>query len=138
MSTPEWIEYTGSDEQIEEMWNAEHGYAVISNGVIKTKKANQVWQSKDAFFVHAKSAVNRVTSYLICQPHPYADLIKIWADTGCPVWVRPTKPYEFKISDYENHPTTSLMVDGKGVYLITTKPDWNIPGAEYRLTPFED
>ena len=78
-----------------------------------------------------------LTHYLICQPHPYADLIKIWADTGCPVWVRPTKPYEFEISDYENHPTTKLMVDHKGVYLITTAPDWNIPG-EYRLTPFND
>ena len=108
----EWIEYTGSDEQIEEINNAKHGFRTRLN-----KKGH--------------------TEFIICQPHQYADLIKIWADTGCPVWVRPTKPYEFEISDYENHPTTKLMVDHIGVYLITTVPDWNTPD-EYSLTPFED
>jgi len=59
------------------------------------------------------------------NPHPYADLIKIWADTGCPVWVRYTEPTE----------------DGLNIRWRTIKtntPDWNIPGAECRLTPFED
>jgi hypothetical protein len=56
----------------------------------------------------------------LCQPHPYADLIKIWADTGCPVWVKEGKEL------------------ARPFIYETSKPDWNIPGAEYRLTPFED
>ena len=120
-----WIEYTGSDKQISDIQTSEHG-----------------WMTEDFITIDGSAPIHDLISvgekYLICQPHPYADLIKIWADTGCPVWVRPRKPYEFKISDYLNHPTTRLMVDGEGVYLITTTPDWNILGAEYSLTPFND
>ena len=123
----EWIKYDGSDEQIEEINNARYGILAKNN-------FNYIWPDTYEYFDFAPIGA---TEYLICQPHPYADLIKTWADTGCPVWVRPRKPYEFKISDYLNHPTTRLMVDGEGVYLITTTPDWNIPG-EYRLTPFND
>ena len=124
----EWIEYTGSDEQNRDILGSKADVLFMySNGVHRLRSSMFTGDWKHRTLTH----------YLICQPHPYADLIKIWADTGCPVWVRPTKPYEFEISDYENHPTTKLMVDHKGVYLITTAPDWNIPG-EYRLTPFED
>ena len=123
--TPQWIEYTGSDEQIEEMWNAEHGYAVISRGVIKARNAKQAWPSREVFFQHTKSAIEYVTRYLICQPHPYADLIDIWRLSGCPIYVRYTEPTE----------------DGLNMRWRTIKtntPYWNIPGAEYSLTPFED
>ena len=128
MNTPEWIEYTGSDEQNRDILGIKTDVLFrYSNGVhrLRSSMFTGDWKHRT------------LTQYLICQPHPYADLIKIWADTGCPVWVRPQKPYEFKISDYLNHPTTRLMVDGKGVYLIATVPDWSIPG-EYSLTPFED
>ena len=128
----EWIKYDGSDKQIEEIKTASKGILCKLNsdeGKIKQIMLKS-WHSLDEYS-------DLITEYLICQPHPYADLIKIWADTGCQVWVRPTKPYAFEVSDYENHPTTKLMVDHKGVYLITTAPDWNIPG-EYRLTPFND
>ena len=124
----EWIEYTGSDEQNRDILGSKADVLFMySNGVHRLRSSMFTGDWKHRTLTH----------YLICQPHPYADLIKIWADTGCPVWVRPTKPYEFKISDYLNHPTTKLMVDHRGVYLITTAPDWNIPG-EYSLTPFED
>lgn len=122
MSTPEWIEYTGSDEQIAEMWNAEHGYAVISRGVIKIRVAKDSFSSREVFSEHAKNAIEYVTKYLICQPHPYADLIDIWRLSGCTVWVR----YRNALS-----PKNFIVEE-------TNKPDWNIPGAEYRLTPFED
>ena len=145
----EWIKYDGSDEQIREIKSAK-SYLVmgidIGEECSRFVSGPLVWVDTSDHIdqrIRAQSNLkeqmeaSNVTHYLICQPHPYADLIKIWADTGCPVWVRPTKPYEFEISDYENHPTTKLMVDHKGVYLITTAPDWNIPG-EYRLTPFND
>lgn len=128
MNTPQWIKYDGSDKQIEEINNARYGILAKNN-------FNHIWPDT---YEHFDFAPIGATEYLICQPHPYADLIDIWRLSGCPVWVRPRKPYEFKISDYLNHPTTRLMVDGKGVYLITTTPDWNIPGAKYSLTPFED
>ena len=132
MNTGEWIEYTGSDEQI-----AEINDSVLMHGFILRNKYGSISPVMKQPWHVTLIGDKDTTHYLIRQPHPYADLIKIWADTGCPVWVRPTKPYEFEISDYENHPTTKLMVDHKGVYLITTAPDWNIPG-EYRLTPFND
>lgn len=134
----EWIEYTGSDEQLKEILFAanKHGVMIIHhNGELCPSiftDANELSQHLD------KRTKYPIKMFWLCQPHPYADLINIWRLSGCPVWVRPTKPYEFKISDYLNHPTTRLMVDGKGVYLITTTPYWNIPGAEYSLTPFED
>ncbi len=127
MNTPEWIEYDGSEEQIAEMNGASNGILIKGSKILQECKIYK-WHQIEYL-------LDCVPYYLICQPHPYADLIKIWADTGCPVWVRPTKPYEFKISDYLNHPTTKLMVDHRGVYLITTAPDWNIQG-EYSLTPF--
>ena len=137
----EWIEYTGSDEQLKELLTTKSKFMVDNNKwsvFHKPTTLNMPATEDNLNWLAALLRDTKVKNYLICQPHPYADLIKIWADTGCPVWVRPTKPYEFKISDYLNHPTTRLMVDGKGVYLITTTPDWNIPGAEYSLTPFED
>ena len=146
----EWIKYDGSDKQIREIKSAK-SYLVmgidIGEECSRFVSGPLVWVDTSDHIdqrIRAQSNLkeqmeaSNVTHYLICQPHPYADLIKMWADTGCPVWVRPRKPYEFKISDYLNHSTTRLMVDGKGVYLITATPDWNIPGAEYRLTPFED
>ena len=135
----EWIKYDGSDKQIAEMRQAHHGYILMNDvgGISDVSLGLDTNGLRNGSDKRIMFNCSIVTNYLICQPHPYADLIKKWADTGCPVWVRPTKPYEFKISDYLNHPTTRLMVDGKGVYLITTTPDWNIPG-EYSLTPFED
>ena len=129
----EWIKYDGSDEQIEEILNSKNGFSYIRDTGDKDIKVYLSPLTK----TYLIGLLSDCKQYLINNQHPYADLIKIWADTGCPVWVRPTKPYEFKISDYLNHPTTKLMVDHRGVYLITTAPDWNIPG-EYSLTPFED
>ena len=140
MNTPEWIEYTGGDEQLTELLTTDSKFMIDNEWSVfhKPTRLNLPVTEDNLNWLAGLLCDTKVKKYLICQPHPYADLIKIWADTGCPVWVRPTKPYEFKISDYLNHPTTRLMVDGKGVYLITTTPYWNIPGAEYSLTPFED
>ena len=103
----EWKEYTRSDEQIEEINNAPHGYSSRLN-----KKGK--------------------TEYLIHQPHPYANLIKTWADTGCQVWI--------KAQNFRDllHIVGTLKDIQDGNVLKTTKPDWNIPGAEYSLTPFKD
>ena len=105
-----WIEYTGSDEQIEEINNARYGILAKNN-------FNYIWPD---IYEHFDFAPIGATEYLICQPHPYADLIKIWADTGCEVWVKEGKSHR------------------QPFIYVTDKPDWNIPGAEYRLTQFRD
>ena len=131
----EWIEYTGSDDQIEEIKSA-RSYLVmcidIGEECSKFISGPFVWVDTSDHIdprIRAQSDLKEqmeasdVTHYLICQPHPYADLIKIWADTGCPVWVK--------------RPIAVLRI-GEPIVFKTTNPYWNIPGAEYRLTPFED
>lgn len=113
-----WIEHTGSDEQIAEMENAK-------NGFICKNDYGYTWG--DVYIDWSKCPIG-ATHYLICNPHPYADMICQWARTGQPVWVRYAKVCHFgQTSEYEicNQ-------------IATPTPDWNIPGAEYSFTPFED
>ena len=139
----EWIKYDGSDKQIREIKSAK-SYLVmgidIGEECSRFVSGPLVWVDTSDHIdqrIRAQSNLkeqmeaSNVTHYLICQPHPYADLIKIWADTGCPVWVRSNNLC------YEDN--NSNVWERFGLYVTsTTKPNWNIPGAEYRLTPFED
>jgi len=123
----EWIEYTGSDEQLKEILFAanKHGVMIIHhNGELCPSiftDANELSQHLD------KRTKYPIKMFWLCQPHPYADMIKIWADTGCPVLVRHDVTTQF--------PSFSMT---KTLVRKTSRPDWNIPGAEYSLTPFED
>lgn len=107
----EWIEYTGSEKQIEEIDSDDNDILFrLGNGkVILDSEVNGYWLEP---FIG-------VTHYLICQPHPYADLIKIWADTGCPV--------------YAKHKAT-----GQTDEVCGPRVDWNHEEWEFSLTPFED
>ena len=128
----EWIKYDGSDKQIREIKSAK-SYLVmgidIGEECSRFVSGPLVWVDTSDHIdqrIRAQSNLkeqmeaSNVTHYLICQPHPYADLIKIWADTGCEVWVKEGKSHR------------------QPFIYVTDKPDWNIPGAEYRLTPFRD
>lgn len=116
----EWKEYTGSDEQIEEMHLAadHHGY------LLKMEREdwdeNEVIEGKHS---HQRLSLYGVTHYLICEPHQHIDMIKQWADTGQPVWVR----YEWRDKTWPGVET-----------YVTDAPDWNIPNAEYSFTPFDE
>lgn len=103
----EWKKYTGSDEQIEEISDSlqRHGYITRN-----TEGIESIVVCYDT------------THYLICEPHPCADMIKQWADTGQPVWIR------------RNRWDAGISIR---VIEVTTTPDWNITGAEYSFTPFE-
>ena len=122
MNAPEWIKYTGSDRQIKEIKSSSHGvmFEYVGNLGIDTSVFKY---AKDKYHIDNRLENKAIAKYLICQPHPYADLIKIWADTGCPVWVK--------------RPIAVLRI-GEPIVFKTTNPYWNIPGAEYRITPFED
>lgn len=120
-----WIEYTGSAAQIEAL--------ALAKTMVRVRYANRqevnwsctLFRSES----NARDILQDAIAYLISEPHPYADLIKIWADTGCEVYIREhhNNYYDgvLESTDYHDLPPTG-------------KPNWNIPGAEYRLTPFED
>jgi len=110
----EWKEYAGSDEQIEEMAN---GFIFRDHNNEECNLIYRLDQFMDSDQMKKLLNACGAKSYLICEPHPYADMIKRWADTGQPVWV--------KINDYTK---TRYM---------TTKPDWNIPNADYSFKPFK-
>ena len=121
----EWIEYTGGDEQLTELLTTDSKFMVDNEWSVfhKPTRLNLPVTEDNLNWLAGLLRDTKVKKYLICQPHHYTDLIKIWADTGCPVWWR--------------------MIPKNHVGLIcrvfkTNTPDWNIPGAEYRLTPFED
>ena len=138
MNTGEWIEYTGSDEQLKELLTTKSKFMVDNKWSVfhKPTTLNMPATEDNLNWLAALLRDTKVKNYLICQPHPYADLIKIWADTGCPVWVKVTKRNDWvRYIDGVYYKPRAMVHE----YLEpTTKPDWNIPGAEYRLTPFED
>ena len=132
----EWIEYTGSDEQIEAMKNAKHGFIAKNtseeSGVMfirhnqmfiqlqKEPCLTELFGNKIDSFL----SLNNTTHYLICEPSPLADMIKRQVDTGQPVWIK----HEIHWDRADNENTT----------YCTSEPDWNIPGAEYSFTPFDE
>lgn len=102
-----WIEYTGSDEQIEEIQKSEHG-----------------WMTEDFIVIDGSAPIHDLLcigdKYLICDPHPYANEIKIWADTGLEVYWK------------------SKTGGGSGICHEHFPPFAHPNEFEYRLTPFED
>ena len=126
----EWIEYTGGDEQLTELLTTDSKFMVDNEWSVfhKPTRLNLPVTEDNLNWLAGLLRDTKVKKYLICQPHPYADLIKIWADTGCPVWIKEL------VRNY----TFSDCFNNKFDITKTNTPDWNIPGAEYRLTPFED
>lgn len=106
---PEWKEYTGSDEQIEEMNNSEHGF------VMRFSDGTEV-----PVFHHGNPRIfEGITHYLVCEPHPLADMITRWAQTGQPVYWR----------NKEN--------GGAGVCHDNFPPFAHADSFNYSFTPFE-
>ena len=110
----EWIEYTGSDEQIKELNSAINSN---SNGVLlKLKDGTQT-------IIRSHLYGYDFVAYLICNPHPLAGMICQQARTGQPVWLR--KLFE-------------CGIEKEWQMFVTTTPNWNIPGAEYSFTEFKE
>lgn len=128
MNTPEWIKYDGSEKQIEEILSSKNGFSYISDTGDKDIKVYLSPLTK----TYLIGLLSDCKQYLINYAHPYADLIDIWRLSGCPVWVRcPAHKFEWDSS------LGNVTVDYMKTE-ITNTPDWNIPGAGYSLTPFED
>ena len=115
----EWKKYEGTEEQIAEMLDAEHGFTYLD----KYQAEGSIMHFADFFDkTHLRNHLEtwEVTHYLICNPHPLADMIERWARTGQTVYIR-----------WAVRKNRSLLSH------VTTTPDWDIPGAEYSFTPFE-
>ena len=88
MTKGKWIEYTGSSRQIEEIDSSDKDilFKLETGRLIRESEVNGYWLKLPMGITH----------YLICQPHPYADEIKIWADTRCPVYYQAVECRDFK------------------------------------------
>jgi len=114
----QWEKYTGSDEQIAEIKNNKNGYIVRNLNPYDAFILSS--RIRYAFELWGDSVVN--FEYLICNPHPLADMICQQARTGQPVWLR--KLFE-------------CGIEKEWQMFVTTTPNWNIPGAEYSFTEFK-
>ena len=112
----EWKKYTGSDEQIAEMNAAIRN---SNNGILISLR------DKNTKIIYSGLYSYKFDKYLICNRHPLADMICQQARTGQPVWVKVTVNFDDYGLAYSYHEPTS-------------QPDWNIPGAEYSFTPFDE
>lgn len=130
--TARWVKYDGSDEQIAEIKSNTHGYIVRDDlGML----SNRVRVSFDLEGISILPF-----EYLICSPHPYADMICQWARTGQPVWVRVTGTMPAGVLKSGETVDVKVTIDPSNTsYTFSiAAPNWNIPGAEYSLTPFEE
>jgi hypothetical protein len=103
----EWKKFTGSSEQISEILNAK-------NGVRYRKCDGKIWQANSAESL--QSLINytkhQIEEYLICQPHPHAEMIIEWARTGREVY----------------------WYNGCGQWVIDDSPVWS-PDMKYSFNP---
>ena len=108
----DWKIYNGSDEQIIELQNAEHGF-IIKNIY------GHLW--KEIYFFWHQCPIGS-THYWLIPADPLREMKVRQAMTGQPVYWR-------------------LKKDNPGLIyrvFVTTSPDWNIPNAEYSFTEFKD
>lgn len=124
-----WFDYNGSDEQIAKLLTSSDKFIVDSKWSVFKDPSKLMLLPIESNIIWLKELLDScgVKRFMFCEPHPYADIIKIWADTGCEVWVK-----IYIDGSYAGLPIADIPI------YSTTRPDWNIPGAEYRLTPFED
>mgnify|MGYP003452143129 FL=1 len=137
----EWKKYTSSDVQIDEISSAKHGFVCRNNetesGILTIKYGqlfsdqseypilNAMWSGSLKRFVET----NNTTHYWIISDDPLREMKIRQSQTGQPVWIKYKK---------------DLMVLRPGdkawrkEIIVTTTPDWNIPGAEYSFAPFEE
>ena len=109
-----WKEYTGSDEQIAELWKADDGFiARFTDG----SESQPIWATPHM-------TLNTVTHYWIIPDDPLREMKIRQSQTGQPVWIKHRTHWDKRIN--------AIQID------CTTTPNWNIPGAEYSFTSFDE
>lgn len=116
-----WEEYNGSDEQIDEMCNALHGYMLrLQDGTVTEISIGGPYRDEATDTYLGLT----ITHYLICSPHPLAEMICQQSRTGQLVYCK-------KISSI-GHEKDIQYFSQSGLRI-----DWGIPDTEYNLTPFD-
>lgn len=128
----EWVKYTGAEEQLDAMLTSQDGFIVDSSDSVFSRRSRIRFEPSEENKEWLKGLLSNggVQKYLICEPHPLADMIGQQADTGQPVWV-------LYPEDSEEVPRSEFAMSSRGPMYKTTTPEWNIPGAEYSFTPFD-
>lgn len=75
----EWKKFTGSEEQINEINDAKHGW------IFKDVNGTESLICRGRYVAYRYQGISE---YLICEPHIYATMIHRWVDTGQPVYCR--------------------------------------------------
>lgn len=135
---PEWIEYTGSDEQIREILNypgdVYHRGRMSDGGHF----CGPIWKEKlntPEILLEALK-LSRAYEILFCQPHPLADMICQQARTGQPVWLR--IKWAIPMNTFYAGDWIEMSTHNSVTIIKSHFPNWHIPGAEYSFTPFEE
>lgn len=102
----EWVKFYGSEEQLKMMSESKNGW-IWRDNLGKTQRGIC---SGTPF---GTSVFNKIDSFLICEPHPHAEMIHRWADTGQPV---------YKFSEYDNE------------WQLISEPHWH-RGIKYSFNP---
>lgn len=135
----EWKEYTGSDEQIAEMRETINGFILRDSTGVQTEMFKRIGSSYIGEYIDSRRRLlsgnnlkevltkHKITNYLICNPHPLADMICQQARTGQPVWVRT------RLDDW----SCGHLKDFYKLHEPTINPDWDLIDSEYRFTEFK-
>jgi len=133
LNMTEWKEYTGSDEQIAEISNTPCGFILRYPTGVQTEIFKRIGSSYVGEYIDSRRRMlsgdnlkevltkHKITNYIICNPHPLADMICQQARTGQPVWWRNK---------------SNNRVYGQCDRLFT--PFVNHEALEYSFTPFEE
>lgn len=120
----EWKKFIGSSEQIQELWEADktYGFMVLWKAGNCSRIIRKDWNGVDI----------DIDKYLICEPHPLADMIRHQASTGQPVWITMIEHvyWTSRLDEYDGKYTK----EGK-VVIKSWHPNWNIADAEYSFFP---
>lgn len=120
--TAQWVKYDGSEKQLRQLLSTSNKFIVDSQWSIFSKPTTLKLPDTDDNLNWLAGLLRdtKVKAYLICDPHPYADMICQWAHTGQPVWGRSKDSGETGLC-HENFP-----------------PFMNPAEFEYSFTPFEE
>ena len=135
----EWQTFTGSQEQFLEL--SEAGHDVLVRGMSWSAPVDDLNELMACFSIYDTK------EFLICNPHPLADMICQQARTGQEVWVlepvvgteeHPLWPRLLAEGISRENVGTAITENGIFCQYSTHTPYWHIPGAEYSFTLFEE
>lgn len=85
----EWKKFIFGKEQLNEIASSKHGF------LTRFTDGRSSWPVIYRSISEIEDSIVNIAEYLICEPHRHAEKIKRWADTGQPVYERPSPNKEW-------------------------------------------